>query len=72
MKMYHEKGMDIRNTNFNIISTTVVITPFAERRAHKPMRRWRKLSPHFSQRNMSTISNEYHGDVTFHRVAEKL
>jgi hypothetical protein len=72
MTMYHEKGMDIRNTNFNIISTTAVITPFAERRAHKPNAEMEELSPHFSRRNKSNLFNEYHGDVIFHRVAEKL
>jgi hypothetical protein len=61
--------MDIRNTNFNIISTIAVITPSIERRARKPMRRGKKLSPHhFGGASSNPYDESYHGDVISHCV----
>jgi hypothetical protein len=52
MEMYHEKGMDIKETR----TSTVVITPFAERRAHKANAEMEELSPHFFGGTRSTLS----------------
>lgn len=66
MEIYHEERMDIRNTNFNIISTTTVITPFAERRAHRANAEMEESSLRTFRRNESTLPIKYHGDVIFH------